>query len=194
MTKFVNKCIAIIRSSEDEKRVSAFKNLVFKMMKDIVNKNIFNYINLLRNVNQKDKLPDKNELIADCYIIFDKCLEKYTIGESYNFYFYFNKSLSRNFYRNYQKELKINNQFDISEVSEISNKNLHKHEDFNSIEMLIEQMNFSELEKRICRSRLLGQKIFEFLEENKEITNSQYSKGLKHIKEILIIEKDKGEI
>ena len=38
MAKFVNKCIAIIRFSKDEKRSKAFKNLVFKMMKDIVKK------------------------------------------------------------------------------------------------------------------------------------------------------------
>ncbi len=36
--KFVNKCIAIIRFTKSEKRRKAYRNLVFKMMKDIVNK------------------------------------------------------------------------------------------------------------------------------------------------------------
>ena len=62
-------------------------------MKDIVKKNIANYLNLLNNTEAKD-MPDRDELVADCYIIFDKCLEKYIIKGNYNFYFYYNKSLS----------------------------------------------------------------------------------------------------
>jgi hypothetical protein len=58
----------------------------------------------------------------------------------------------------------------------------------------MEQIGFDEFEKRICRSRMLGQKTSEFLEENPDVSNGQYSKGLKRIKEILTIQKEKGEI
>lgn len=192
--KFVNKCISIIRYSKDERRVRAYKNLVFKMMKDIVKKNICNYLNLLQNTEMKD-MPDKDELIADCYIIFDKCLEKYVIKKNYNFYFYFNKSLSRNFYRDYQKEFqRSNNHVEVSEALESVNKGFHDYREPDTTELLMEHLGLDELEKRICRSRMLGQKTSEFLKENPEVTNGQYSRCLKRIKEVLQTSEEEGEI
>lgn len=192
--KFVNKCIAIIRYSNNEKRVKAYKNLVFKMMKDIVKKNIANYLNLLQNTEAKD-MPDRDELVAECYIIFDKCLEKYVIKGEYNFYFYFNKSLSRNFYRDYQKELqRSNGNVEISESLEAVNKGFHDYREPDTTEMLMTHLGLDELEKKICRSRMLGQKTSEFLKENPDITNVQYSRCLKKIKEILIEAKEKREM
>ena len=106
--KFVEKCIKIIQTSNDEKRVKAYKSLVFKMMKDIVKKNVTNYLNLLRNVDYPD-IPERDELISDCYVVFDKCVSKFLVDKGYNFYFYFNKSLSRNFFREYYKKIQNNN-------------------------------------------------------------------------------------
>lgn len=192
--KLVNKWIAIIRYSPNEKRVKAYKNLVFKIMKDIVKKNIANYLNLLNNTEVKD-MPDRDELVADCYIIFDKCLEKYIIKGNYNFYFYFNKSLSRNFYRDYQKELqRSNGHVEISEALEAVNKGFHDYREPDTTELLMEHLGLDELEKRICRSRMLGQKTSEFLKENPEVTNGQYSRCLKKIKEVLTTSQEKGEI
>jgi len=192
--KLVNKWIAIIRYSTNEKRVKAYKNLVFKMMKDIVKKNIANYLNLLNNTEVK-YMSDRDELVADCYIIFDKCLEKYIIKGNYNFYFYFNKSLSRNFYRDYQKELQRSNGcVEISEALEAVNKGFHDYREPDATELLMEHLGLDELEKRICRSRMLGQKTSEFLKENPDVTNGQYSRCLKKIKEVLIMFQEKGEI
>lgn len=192
--KFVNKCIAIIRFSKNEKRVQAYKNLVFKMMKDIVKKNIANYLNLLTNTEMKD-MPDRDELVADCYIIFNKCLEKYVLNKTYNFYFYFNKSLSRNFYRDYQKELqRSNNHVEVSEALATVNKGFHDYRKPDNTELIMSQLGFDELEKRICRSRMLGQKTSEFLKENPDVTNGQYSRCLKKIKEVLQQSQEREEI
>lgn len=195
-SRLVNKWIAIIRGAEkveNHKRARAFKNLVFKMMKDIVKKNICNYLNLLQNTERKD-MPERDELIADCYIIFDKCLSKFKIGKGFNFYFYFNKSLSRNFFRDYQKELNRNKKVEITEALENVNSGFHDNKEPDTTEVLMLNLGFSEIEMRICRSRVLGQKTSEFLEDNEDITPAQYSKGLKRVKEILIIYQEKGEI
>lgn len=192
--KFVNKCIAIIRFTKSEKRKKAYKNLVFKMMKDIVKKNIANYLNLLSGIGIRDMLPTRDELIANCYIIFDKCLEKYKLGRGYNFYFYYNKSLSRNFFRDYQKALQMSNNVEITEALSIVNRSFHDNSSLHTTELLMIQLGFNELEMRICRSRMLGQKTSEFLEKNLDITSGQYSRGLKRIKEVLITFKEKGEI
>lgn len=192
--KFINKCIVIIKFSKKEKRVNAYKNLVFRMMKDIVKKNISNYLNLLQNTYRKDTLPERDELVSDCFIIFNKCLEKYIICKEYNFYFYFNKSLSRNFFRDYKKEIQRNNGVEITGALETVNHGFHINANPDTTELLMTQLRLSELEIRICKSRMIGQKTSEFLEENEDVTNSQYSKSLKRIKEILIIFKEKGEI
>lgn len=192
--KFVNKCIAIIRFSKDERRIKAYKNLVFRMMKDIVKKNISNYLNLLQGINMKDDMPERDELIADCYLIFDKCLDKYIINKKYNFYFYFNKSLSRNFFRYYQKELQCSSNVEVTEALMTVNSKFHYSNQFTTQGFLLYNLGLSELEKKICESRMLGQKTSEFLEENLDVSNNQYSKSLKRIKEILIIFRDKGEL
>jgi len=41
---------------------------------------------------------------------------------------------------------------------------------------------------------MLGQKTSEFLKENTDITNSQYSKSLKKIKEVIMMFQEKGEL
>lgn len=192
--KFVNKCIAIIRFTKSEKRRRAYRNLVFKMMKDIVKKNIANYLNLLSSIDMKDTLPSRDELIADCYIIFDKCVEKYKLGKGYNFYFYFNKSLSRNFFRDYQKELQRSNSVEITEALATVNSGFHDYRQLDTTELLMTHLGLTELEMRICRSRMLGQKTSEFLAENEDVTNAQYSKCLKRIKEVLIEFQEEGEI
>jgi hypothetical protein len=192
--KFVNKCIAIIRFSKDEKRVNAYKNLVFKMMKDIVKKNISNYLKLLKNTYRKETLPERDELVADCYIIFDNCLNKYIINKKYNFYFYFNKSLSRNFFRKYQKEMQRNNGVEITEALVAVNCEFHDNSKPDTTELLMIHLGLVELEIRICRSRMLGQKMSEFLEENIDVTNNQYLKSLKKIKKVLITFQENKEI
>ena len=193
-TKFVNKCIAIIRFTKSEHRRKAYSNLVFKMMKDIVKKNIANYLNLISSVEDRDELPTRDELIAECYIIFHKCITKYRLGRGYNFYFYFNKSLSRNFFRDYQKAFARSNSVEVTEALETVHPGFHDYRHVETTELLMYHMNLSEVEMRICRSRLNGQKTSEFLQENEDVTSNMYSKALKHIKDILIQFQEQREI
>lgn len=177
----VNRFIEIIQSTDDEQRKVAFKNLVFKMMKDIVNKNIANYLNLITNTNLEENPPSWEECLSDCYIIFDNCIEGFKVG--YNFYFYYNKSLSRNFYRNYQRLIRQKNtMFELTDAIQVMNENMHITHNHVSMELLMEQLEFNELEKRITRSRLNGEKSFEFLEKNDDVLQSEYSQALKSIK------------
>ena len=190
----VEKYVKIIQTSKSPKRVRVFKNLVFMMMKDIVKKNIANYLNLLRNSGVKE-LPERDELVADCYLIFDKCVYNFILGRGYNFYFYFNKSLSRNFFRDYQRETKHNNSTtEITVVMTVVNSSFHSSEEKGSVDLLMDQLSFTDLEKRVCKSRIAGQKTSEFLKSNPDITNSQYSRALKVVKEKLNIVKENKDI
>ena len=191
--KQVNKFLVMIKFGNTEKRRLAFKNLVFRMMKDIVIKNISNYLNLLNNTPMKDNLPDRDELVSECFLIFNKCIEKYKVLPSHNFYFYFNKSLSRNFFRDYQRAL-VNDKIELTEAIYTCHPDLRESERLNTVDILMDNMNFSDLERRISESRMLGQKTSEFLEANPDVTSGQYSKALKHIKEMLNELKDKVEL
>lgn len=184
--KFVNKCLKIIRYSGKESRINAYKNLLFKMMKDVVKKNIANYLNLLRNAEVKD-VPARDELVSECYIIFDKCVSGFTIDKNHNFYFYFNKSLSRNFYRSYQKEVfRKNNSVEVTDVLEIVNSGFHDYREPDTMDLLMSTLQFNEIDKRICRSKLSGENLSDFFKNNPDIKKTDYYESLKKIKAILI--------
>lgn len=177
----VNRFIEIIQTTDDECRIRAFKILVFKMMKDIVSKNIVNYLNLITNTNLEENPPTQDELLSDCYLIFDNCIEGFKLG--FNFYFYYNKSLSRNFFRNYQRLIrKKNTMFELTDSIQVINENMHTTKNHLSVEYLMDTLNFTDLEKRICNSRLNGEKSVEFIEKNDDISSNEYSRALKSIK------------
>lgn len=194
----VERFIEIIKSPcSSSRRQQAFKNVVFKMMKDVVKKNMHNYLNLLTNGTSIEEIPNTDELIADCYIIFDKCIEKYKSGCGYNFYFYFNKSMSRCFYRSWTKEMtRDNNSVEIGEAIETVNTRFHTRADATggTMELLLDNFGFKGVERRIIKSRLAGQKTSEFLKKNPDVTHSQYSQALKNIKERIKEYQDLGEI
>ena len=196
----VERFIEIIKSPESSpERQQAFKNVVFKMMKDVVKKNMRNYLNLLVNGTSidRDKIPTEDELIADCYIIFDKCISKYKLGCGYNFYFYFNKSMSRCFYRSWTREMvRDNSSIEIGEALETVNSRFHTSADHtsNSVDLLLRNFEFTALELRIVKSRIAGQKTGEFLKANTDVTHNQYSVALKRIKERIQSFRNLGEI
>lgn len=190
--KIVNRCLLIIKFSKDEKRVRAFKNFVFKMMKIVVKKNVSNHINMLKTVKNAD-VPERDELVAECYIMFDKCIEKYKVCKKNNFYFYFNKSMSRNFFRIYQKLVR-NSTVELTDAMQIVHPHLQEAENPDTMEALLSSLGLTELEKRVCRSKLIGQKSSEFVQENPDVSSSEYSTAMRKIKEVLAILIERGEI
>lgn len=190
----VENYIGIIQTSTSSKRVCAYKNLVFMMMKDIVKKNISNFLNLLRGIDSPN-IPERDDLVTNCYITFDKCLEKYIVGRGYNFYFYFNKSLSRNFFREYQREMKrINASAEVTEAISYVSKEMRVDAVHSSVEFVIDNSQFTPLEKKICHSKVSGLRASDFLKMNPEVTNSQYSRALKSVKNKLLLAKENNEI
>lgn len=182
--KFINACIMRIRyGKRSRKTICGYKTYIFKAMKNIVNKNICNYINLLNGTSCRN-LPEYDEILSECYIIFDKCLEKYKITKNNSFYFYFNKALSRNFYRLYQKELNMPS-VELSDEMTSVHPMLADKSCVETMELLFHNLGFTEIEKKICRSKLKGEKGTEFLRKNKRISNKKYTDTLKKIKDLL---------
>lgn len=180
--KLINTYISIIQSTDNGKRISNLKFLIFRMMKDVVNKNIKNYQKLITNSGLNESL-EYDELVSECYLVFEKCLEKYNIELGKNFYFYFNKSLSRNFYRLYQKKGKFPEK-DTDENYFSNSEDFHIEHNY-SIDFVVTNIGkFSEIEKRIIKSKCNNEKQKEFLLKNKDISVSIYNKNLENIKKI----------
>jgi hypothetical protein len=152
------------------------------MMQNVVNKNIYNYIRLL-NSTSISEIPSKDELITECYIIMDRCILKFKIGNKNLFYYYYNKSLSRNFYRKYQKILK-EKKVELTTELIVVHPKLRDNSEIYTVELLMSSLRFDDIEKKICRSRLRGQRTSDFLKEN-NITNSKYMHSLAHIKNMI---------
>lgn len=194
--QFVNRCLAIVRYTRSEKRRRAFMNLLFKMMKDVVRKNIANYLNLTSGLELHNGQATRDELIAECYMVFDKCVEKFKLGRGYNFYFYYNKSLSRKFFRDYQRVLTHTADIEITDAiaTVVDGFRVSAVNVDSTMDMLISSLDLNEIEDRVCRSLLLGKRGTEFIRENTDITNAQYSRALQRVKEVLRMFKETGEI
>ena len=55
-----------------------------------------------------------------------------------------------------------------------------------SVEVLMDLLGFTELEKKVAHSKVIQQRTADFLNENPDITNAQYNRAMKRIKEVLI--------
>lgn len=183
--RFINNCILRIKyGHRSDRTVCGYKMYVFKMMHNIIQKNICNYLNLLKNGTDLREIPDHDDILTDAYIMFDKCIQKYRVKKGNNFYYYLNKSLSRNFYREYKK-IQKNRKIELTDAMEVVHPKLHfKGQDY-TYRILCDNLGFGELEKKIIESRMNGELITEFLKKNKDITNAQYSNCMKNIKQII---------
>lgn len=182
--KFINACILRIRfGKRSERTIRGYKTYIFKAMRGIVDKNICNYVNLLQGSPCRS-IPDYNEILSECYIIFDKCLEKYKVRKYNNFYFYFNKAMGRKFYKNYQKEINMPSTELSDEMSAVL-PSLHYKKNVDSVELLLHNLGIKSLERRICLSRLKGERGTEFLKRNKKVSQKQYNEALSHVRALL---------
>lgn len=191
--KFINTCIMRIKyGHRSECTIRGYKMYIFKMMHDIIKKNICNYINLLMNGTNLTEIPKHDDVLTDVYIMFDKCLDKYKVSKGRKFYYYFNKSLSRNFYREYQK-IQKRTYSETENVEEAIHPNLRYNEDNYTVSVLMDNLGFTDTEKRIVESRLKGQYITEFLKENTNVTQIQYANAMKRMKDLILQAKKGGK-
>lgn len=188
--EFLDFCIQRIKSGQlRERTMQGYKTYMFRVLRDVVRKNCFNYIKLLRGIDAME-IPSIDEVIADCWVFFDTCVNKYQLGRS-NFYWYFNKALSRNFYTLYLKERK-KAQYHITEEIETVNVELRNNIEQNYYGVIFESLGLNDLECRILRSRLTEVRTSEFLKENSDVTETQYQNAMHHIKRIWLNCKEKG--
>lgn len=179
--KIVNKVIAFIKFSKSERRRQAFSVLLFKMMHNVVKKNISNYRNLAFK-SSNSYVPEFNELVSDCYIIMMNCVKGYKISKRHNFYFYYNKALSRNFFRDFKRELKHGDGSVMTNDDALKNNTDYSSTcNIDTIDIIFKNYNLTPIEIRLCYHKMEGKKVSDFVEQN-GITISTYNKILKSIR------------
>ena len=83
--------------------------------------------------------------------------------------------------------------FELTDAIQVMNENMHTTRNHLSMEYLMDTLEFTEFEKRVCRSRLNGEKSAEFIERNDDVLPNEYSQALKSIKKKIKILQEEEE-
>lgn len=178
----------LIEINEKNNKINELKWKVFFMMKKILIKNINNYQKLCRNSNLGSNFNDNDELESECFIIFENCIYKFVSDNGKNdFYFYFNKSLSRSLYKIFLNNTKdfnsISNESSFLEENLIENK--MSNSEIESIDFYLSNFSLDDNCLRVIHSRLIGERVGEFLENNFDFNQKLYDSCMKKIKKEL---------
>lgn len=181
-----------------DKKVNELKWQIFYMMKKILVKNINNYQKLCRNSVLGANYNTDEEMESECFLVFENCVYKFVSDSGKNdFYFYFNKSLSRSLYKIFLKNIKntesVSNASSLSEYSE-ENDVLEKYLDHStnnlSIKFTLTNFKFDDNCLKVIDSKLRGEKMSEFIRSSSDMDQKVYDKSLKKVKKELNLERD----
>ena len=180
-----NVLIIKIKKSTKEQNTLKLKKELFLMMNRIIIKNIHNYLKLSNNSPVTEECNNYFEMQSEAYIIMDKCLENFEVNIKNDFYFYFNKSLSRNFYRMFSQTIREKKRSGmVMEFISLFSSNPTNDID-SDVEFLIDQLGFDSREKTILLSKMYNITKTKFLAKNKKFSKEDYDTVLSSVKEKL---------
>lgn len=101
---YVKKCVIWWSRGIKESDKRRAKDFLYNVFSRIIVKNINNYFNLLQKVNAESKNQyTHDDMVSECYLILETCVNKCKLSKCRSFMWYFNKSLSHGFYRKAEK-------------------------------------------------------------------------------------------
>lgn len=178
--QLIRRSIRVIRNSTTKRTIDRHKLYIIDVLSPIIVKNVNNFFNLLKDVESHQILHEKDDIVAECYIILDNCIRKYSLGrEDSKFYWYCNKSFSIGLFRLKDKIYKMKgyNSVDFSDVS------LHNQKGFSHTmtHPLLLGKNFSDKEILLMQSKIEDEKIQDFCKKI-DISRTEYYKILRNVK------------
>lgn len=179
--KDVIKCIVIIKNSSNDKLIQKKKELIIKYSSKIILRNVVNFFNQLRGVESGKICHEKDDIVSECYMILDNCIENFNLNSGYKFYFYLNKAMMRGLNKLKKKSYRgesCSTYIDSNEVCKFDWRTFSSEE---SNPLLLEKI-FTKKEVLLMQSRIQEQKIDEFI-KSVEISRTEYHKILKRIRE-----------
>ncbi len=182
--KVINK-IKIIRLLNEKKpnstKIDNLKLEIFFMMKVLIMKNINNYLHYSRNSIIDHLTQETLEMESEAFLILDNCIRNFQY--KYDFYFYFNKSLSRTFYRMFEKTKRdFERGMQFNEYHYHRNKNSHS---FCNFEIDIFNIGLTDDEMIVLRSKMNDETKEIFISNNPKFPMSKYYIIIKKIKNLL---------
>lgn len=191
--KLANKYVLIIKKGNncDEAKLD-----LYKLMKKVIVKNVKNYVKLARNSSVTEECLDEAEMYGEAFIVLMKCTDKFKVAKGNCFYFYFNKSLSRNFYRMFDKEvrkLEGYKGYKSQATNAVQNRDVFK-DDIYSVKFVSDALDLDGFDRKVLESKLQFQKKDDFIVSNKDATISRYYASIRKIKSQVQILKDNGDI
>lgn len=198
--------IIIIRKTSDERKRERCKELLYNMLKTLVLNNIANFYNMLSKIApQKIYLFSPEDVFSECYIVLEKCLENFgmkkgrwgevikengkkvydiKIMRKFNFYHYFNKSLTRSLLTYLNKSTKTKLQVEsVEDFNDCSMTTSLPAANFVKYELRLQ--GFHRLDIELIYSRLTGEKMVDFLKRFRGWNTDEYYRRLKTIKQKL---------
>lgn len=178
----IRRSIIIIRHSSNNRLVRKQKQIIFDCVSKIVVKNINNFFNLIKDVEKGHVIHEYDDIVSECFVIVDKCVEKFNLAEKrYKFYFYLNKSLGQGLYR--LKERNYGSKTGKYAYVDALNSIEYNEDTFTYIKNypLFLDKNFSNKEILLMQSKLQEEKINDFCKKT-EMTKSEYYRVLKSVK------------
>lgn len=179
--RLVKKCIILANKCSNERLATNSKLELFKMLSEVVVKNIQNFYSLTQSY--ENVIHTKDDLVGDAYFVMNKCLSNFDAKRGKQFYFYYNKSLTRAFVRiieqNYLKHrntTRVDEEFEsFVFIGEVKNT-------LDLVEFYLDLFKLTEEEREIVRSKLADQKPRDFLLESDNVTWKTYFSSLESIK------------
>lgn len=177
----VRRSIVVIRISKNKRLLDKHKEFLLRSCSTIIVRNVNNFFNLIQNVESGQKIHTQDDIVMECYIILNNCVEKFDLELESKFYFYLNKSLAQGLHKiiekNYDKKFGRDVYLDINVVCN------YKQESFsvNDSNPLLLDKNFTKSEVLLMQSKIQEEQPESFCGKL-GITRNEYYNLLKSIK------------
>lgn len=146
--------IRIIRCTSNERKVQKAYQKLFILLKMIVKKNIDNYFFLCYKNNITAQV-EEGDLISEAFLILkERCVRDFDMKKNKAFHWYYNQSLSRAFYRSFQKAQKSSSVMYYRDEFQDSITALHGQIDTSFVNLYCERVGCSDQEKRVLLYRM----------------------------------------
>lgn len=179
--KSVVKSIVYIKNSTNEKLIDKHKQEIVKYTSKIILRNVANFFNQLRGLDQSKIHHSKDDIVSECYLIINNCIEKFDLRSGYKFYFYLNKSMMRGLNKLKKESYRGESGSPFIDAIEICKFDWRTFSTEENNPLLLEKI-FTKKEVLLMQSRVQEQTIDEFI-KSIEISRTEYHKILKRIRE-----------
>lgn len=184
--KEVVKCLYIIKKSTNARAVDEAKVRLLQQLNQIITKNIDNFFNMIKK-DEKEPLHSKDDMVGECYIVLQNCINLFEIKKGKYFFWYYNKALTRALLR--IREKMYLKHYVVDKLDEEYEENLFfvsmANQEQDLVDYYLDNYGLDKQEKRIVKSLINGQKRGDFLQKNKDITWNKYYALLASIKKKL---------